>query len=290
MRKWLRLGLCLGALTVALTCTALAATDDYTTDQDGVVTYNVDSKNYTASYTQAKADEQYALLVVKGTVDEKGALPPISDDTIMYINQLPATEDGVSFTFIPKSTPECVVLLGGVFENGVTSPVTLGTLKAQGVTVSGSVTSYNPGNPTTLELYAAGTKENPVATATINAISGDGQVTQSFELNSVPTGEVYDLKITKEGHTPYWLTGIQVEEDLTLNVVPALACGDIDGNGNINISDLGVITSSENYNKSTASATNSAADLNNDGNINISDLGIVTSAKNYNKGTITAEN
>ena len=39
MKKWLRLGLCLGLLTVALTCSALAATDGYTTDEAGTVTY-----------------------------------------------------------------------------------------------------------------------------------------------------------------------------------------------------------------------------------------------------------
>ena len=189
MRKWLRLGLCLGALTVALTCSALAATTNYTTDKQGTVNYSASTGStgkYTATYDKVISGNQYALLVVKGTE----AYHPINENTIMYIDQKPASGTTISFDFIPKSTPDCVVLLGGVFENGVTSPVTLGTLIGKGVTVSGSVTSYNPGNPTTLELYAAGTKENPVATATINAISGDGQVTQSFELNSVPTGEV----------------------------------------------------------------------------------------------------
>lgn len=289
MKKMIRFGLCLGLLSAALTCTALAATPDYTTDVNGTVTYY--EGKYTASYANAQEGKQYALLVVKGTVENGVAKYTVNEDTIVYIDQQEATGAGVSFeNWIPMSTPDCVVLLGGVFGEGVESPVVLGTLESQGVTVSGSVTTYNPGKPTTLELYVAGTKDNPVATATINATSGSGQVTQNFVLNGVPTGETYDLKITKDNHTPYWVTRIQVEEDITLSVVPALACGDIDGNGNINISDLGVITSSENYNKSTASATNSAADLNNDGNINISDLGIVTSAKNYNKGTITDEN
>ena len=40
MKKMIRLGLCMGLLSAALTCTALAATDGYTTDLNGgTVTY-----------------------------------------------------------------------------------------------------------------------------------------------------------------------------------------------------------------------------------------------------------
>ena len=287
MRKWLRLGLCLGALTVALTCTALAATDDYTTDEDGVVTYNTDSKNYTASYTQAKAGEQYALLVVKGTVDENGTLPPISDDTIMYIDQTAAGRDGkVSFTFIPKSTPECVVLLGGVFDGGVTSPVTLGTLKAQGVTVSGSASVSNAAKAMTIELYQQGTTTNPVYTVTIPAASSGGSANRSFSLDGVAE-DTYDLKVTQEGHTAYWLTGVPVGSDpLTLPESMTMACGDVNGDGVINIDDLGILLSSDNYNKDSVTAKNKMTDLNGDGSVNIDDLGIITSSNNYNKGAI----
>lgn len=281
MRKWLRLGLCLGLLTVALTCSALAADGDFTTNKDGTVTYNEGTGKYTASYDGVMDGNQYALLVVKG--DENSH--PINEDTIMYIDQAQANGTSVSFEFIPKSTPDCVVLLGGEFGDGI-SPKILGTLIGQGVTVSGSVTSYNPGNPTTLELYTAGTTENPVATATIGVAAGNGQVTQNFELSSVPTGVTYDLKITKEGHTAYWLTGIRVDEDMTLTLEPALIAGDVDLNGSVNGLDLNLVTSSNNYGKTVGNATDKNADVNGDGNINGLDLNLVTSSSNYGKSEI----
>lgn len=278
MKSWIRLGLCMGLLTAALSCTALAATEGYATDVAGTVTYN-DNGSYTASYDGATDGQQYVLLVVKGTEENH----PISEDTIMYIDQTAASGATVTFeNWIPRSTPECVVLLGG-FEDG---PKVLGTLTAQGVSICGSVTSYNPQNSVMLELYASGTTSSPVAKATIGAESGSGQKTQTFTLTGIPAGGTYDLKITKTGHTEYWLTGIPVEGDMTLNVTPSLSCGDINSDKNVNVNDLSIVTSSSNYNKQISSATNQMADLNGDGNINVNDVSIVTSAKNYNKGKI----
>ncbi len=289
MRKLIRLGLVLGVLTAALTCTALAAgtsTEDYTTAKDGcTVVYHAEQQNYTASYTNTIAGNQYALLVVKGTEEHH----PINEDTIMYIDQQAATASGVSFTFIPKSTPDCVVLLGGVFADGATSPVTLGTLIGQGVTVSGSVTSYNPGNPTTVELYAAGTTANPVAVAAIPAAAGNGQVTQDFALEGVPTGATYDLKISKAGHTTYWLTGIPVTEgDLKLDVLK-LVSGDVDGNGSVNGLDQNEILRGDTYNLTTDEAVVKAADIDGNNLVNGMDINTVLSSENYNRGTVSEE-
>lgn len=273
MRKWIRLGLCLGALTVALTCSALAAgeaTDGYTTaNENCTVTYDAYGKNYTASYTGAKAGEQYALLVVRGTVDEKGALPPISDDTIMYIDQTAADDNGtVSFeNFIPKSTPNCVVLLGGVFENGVTSPVTLGTLKAQGVTVSGSVSSMNR-IPATVKLYDA-SKE------LLQTVQTDESGNYSF--SSVPMTADYYIEVVKPGHigSP---TLVSVDDtDVTVPIIQ-LYGGDIDGSNAVDAPDLTAVIID--YNK-TSGFTNENSDLDKDGAVNAVDLTAVIT--NYNR-------
>ena len=281
MRKMLRLGLCLGVLAAALTCSALAAEDEYTTNVDGTVTY-VEAGKYTASYTGTIAGKQYALLVVKGTE----ANHPISDDTIMYIDQKAAEGTTISFEFIPKSTPDCVVLLGGVFSDGE-SPKTLGTLKGQGTTVSGSVSVSNAAKAMTIELYQQGTTTNPVYTVTIPAASSGGSANRNFSLDGVAE-DTYDLKVTQEGHTAYWLTGVPVGSDpLTLPETLVLPCGDVNGDGSINIDDLGILISSNNYNKDSATAENKIADLNGDGSINIDDLGIILSSKNYNNSEVT---
>lgn len=280
MRKWLRLGLCLGVLTVALTCSALAVTSDYTTNKQGTVEYSTSTGKYTATYDEVISGNQYALLVVKGTEADH----PINENTIMYIDQKAASGSTISFDFIPKSTPDCVVLLGGVFDGGVTSPVTLGTLIGKGVTVSGSVTSYNPGNPVTLKLYRAGTEEL-VTETTIAAQSGNGKVTQNFTLDSVPLGDSYDLEISKAGHTSYRLTGIPVEEELSLGNLNLLS-GDVNGDDKINVSDQNAILGSDTYNLSVSEAAVKSADVNGDDKINVSDINVVLSSNHYNKGTV----
>ena len=285
MKRLLRLGLCLGVLAAALTCTALAAgvnTEGYTTANEGcTVTYDETEQKYTAAYAGTKTENQYVLLVVKQ--DDEGGYS-ISENTIMYIDQQEATAEGVSFTFIPRSTPDCVVLLGGDFGEDVTSPVTLGTLVGQGVTVSGSVTSYNPGNSVSLKLYKAGTEE-VVAETTIAAQTGNGKVTQDFTLNSVPVGESYDLEISKTGHTAYRLTGIPVEEEMSLSALKLLS-GDVNGDDKINVSDQNAILGNGTYNLSVSEAAVKLADVNGDDKVNVSDINVVLSSDYYNKGAI----
>ena len=101
------------------------------------------------------------------------------------------------------------------------------------------------------------------------------------------------LSVTKPVHTPFTVANIEVNDDVALTQhirgaisVITLLCGDIDGNGSINASDLAILTSSSNYMKSAAEADNPLADLNGDGSINASDLAILTSSLNYMKGAV----
>ena len=288
MKKWFRFGLCLGVLTVALTCSALAAggvnIDGYTTANENCTVTYADGK-YTASYAGAQNGKQYALLVVKLNPDATSESDySVSEDTIMYIDQKAAGSSGVTFeNWIPMSTPDCVVLLGGVFD-GVESPVVLGTLTGHGVTVSGSVSVSNAAKDMTVELYQQGTTTNPVYTVTIPAASSGGSADRNFSLDGVAE-DTYDLKVTQEGHTAYWLTGVPVgSAPLTLPETLTLPCGDVNGDNRVNANDLVLLTSANNYNKSSTAASEPNTDLNGDGRINANDLVILTSSLNYNKG------
>lgn len=226
MKKWLRLGLCLGLLTVALTCSALAATDGYTTDEAGTVTY-ADGK-YTASYAGTKSDKQYALLVVKGTPTDYS----VSEDTIMYIDQKAAGADGISFDFIPKSTPDCVVLLGGEFA-GADSPVVLGTLKGQGVTVSGKVTYYN----------------NTPWNVNVEVQDLSGSVIDSFTTNedgtfsvTLPEGS-YQFIISANGYLVHTSAITVSAESGDIEIDYRACAGDVDASGAINGTDIGYVLS-----------------------------------------------
>jgi hypothetical protein len=64
-----------------------------------------------------------------------------------------------------------------------------------------------------------------------------------------------------------------------------LLVGDVDGDGNINSADKGILTNSLNYNKNVELAINPLCDLDGDGNINSADKGILTNSTNYNNGS-----
>ena len=159
-----------------------------------------------------------------------------------------------------------------------------------GVAVSGSVKSYSPQVETTVTLLREG---DLVDTVIIALAAGSGQVEQAFTFEDVAPG-TYDLDFQEAGHTRYTLKNVVVSEaPLSLTKDPrasikqiTLLCGDNNDDGVINVTDLNIVWSAANYNKSADAATNSSADLNGDGVINVTDLNILWSAANYNKGAV----
>ena len=252
MKKWIRLGLCLGVLTAALTCSALAATPDYTTDSAGTVTYA--EGKYTASYANATSGNQYVILVVKGSADDYS----ISENTIMYIDQKAAESETISFDFIPKSTPDCVVLLGGEFSDGQ-SPKVLGALIGQGVEISGTVDiGVSVTSNVTLTVY------HPDGTsAGSSTMSSDG----SYAISSIPEGTYY-IKASKPGFVSD-LVEVTVTDGNIGDITVALYGGDVNTSGGINSVDLmallGEFGKVDNFD-------NVLVDINESGSVNAVDL------------------
>lgn len=260
MRHWLRLALCGGALAALLTCGA-AATDDYTTDANGgTVDYDSASGVYTASYDGAQDGNQYAILVVKGTYENGVADYSISEDTIMYIDQKAADSSGVSFDFIPRSTPDCVVLLGGEFD-GAESPVVLGTLVGKGATVEVPEASISFAGTT------APTLSLETADGTSYSFAEQGG---SYSAAGVPDG-TYTLTIRKKSHMPYTATFV-IENGIPSQIPNiSLLAGDTDEDGRINSIDIGNLISVYLGDASQDSRT----DIDENGYINSIDLGFV---------------
>ena len=161
-----------------------------------------------------------------------------------------------------------------------------------GVAVSGKITSYNPNNATTIQLKQNGEEKY---STTIAKTTRSGQVTQSFSFKSVPKG-TYDLVVTKDAHLTYTVKNVKVEGtdlDLTKHSNAAIStitllCGDINGDGWINSTDLGVVLQGQNYGKQTTVAgVNGKADLNGDGWVNSTDLGIVLQGQHYGKSAVS---
>ena len=161
-----------------------------------------------------------------------------------------------------------------------------------GGAVYGKVQSYNPNNATTVELRQGGTEKYTVTTATS---SGSGQQKQTFTFPAVTKG-TYDLVVTKPGHLKYTVKNVTVGNaplDLTKHSNAAIStitllCGDINGDGWINSTDLGEILQGQNYGKQTTVAgVNKKADLNGDGWVNSTDLGIVLQSQHYGKSAVS---
>ena len=126
MKRMIRALIAAAVLVSSLTCSAFAATKDYTTDINGTVNYDTANGTYSASCTGLTSGKQYVLLVAEGTPDNYA----ITENSILYIDQ--AGSDGsISFpAFIPKNIADSVVLLGGEFADG-SSPKVLGTIISQ---------------------------------------------------------------------------------------------------------------------------------------------------------------
>ena len=161
-----------------------------------------------------------------------------------------------------------------------------------GVAVSGKVTSYNPNNPTTIQLMQGGTEKY---STTIKAATGSGQKEQSFSISTVAPG-TYDLVVTKPGHLTYTVKGVVVGDsplDLTTMTGKAyqtitLLCGDIVKNGYIDFADYQELLSPANYGKKTTdTGVNALADLNGNGYIDFADYQILLSSQHYGKSAVS---
>lgn len=155
----------------------------------------------------------------------------------------------------------------------------------EGVSVSGTVKSYNPGNATTIQLMQGGAEKY---STTIDPTTGSGQKEQSFTFASVAAGK-YDLVVVKPGHLSYTVKNVEVGDtalDLTAHTNTAIStitllAGDVNGDGKINLTDLSIFKN--NFGKTGSAVTNLLADITGDGKINLLDLGVFKN--NFGKTT-----
>ena len=161
----------------------------------------------------------------------------------------------------------------------------------KGVSVSGTVKSYNPGNATTIQLMQDGAEKY---STTIDPTTGSGQKEQSFTFDTVAAG-TYDLVVTKDGHLTYTVTGVVVGDaaiDLTQHTNAAISTitlipGDLNNDGSVNTQDYQILTSPSNYGKSASLAAVKVSDINGDGSINTQDYQILTSPSHYGKSAVS---
>ena len=153
--------------------------------------------------------------------------------------------------FFAAAVVLCLALTGQAFAADASQNI---ATRAAGVSVRGRVTSYLPGVSCTVQLRQGDAVR--YSTPSFPGV-GTGKGTQEFIIPGVADG-IYDLVITKPGHLNYTIRNIVVQGsdvDLTTNdndLVSdiTLVAGDVNSDGCVDLRDLVIITSSENFGKS----------------------------------------
>ena len=299
-KEWTSEGVALASPTTPNTSFNVPANDVTVTatynpfDGAPVFTRTSDSSGTIAFKTVAKPDNSEFFQYVKDGSTEYTWLAPQPETTSgksPYEYSVSATTYYAGdISNLEAGDYRMAVTLNG--ERYLSEPFTVNyTAATADISVRGTIKSYNPNNATTIQLMRGGVEQYKT---TIPAATGSGQVPQSFSFKSVPKG-TYDLVVTKEAHLTYTVKNVVVGDtdlDLTKHSNAAIStitllCGDIDGNGFINSTDLGIILKGQNYGKSTATAGDKAADLDGNGFINSTDLGIVLQGQHYGKSAVS---
>ena len=235
-----------------------------------------------ASYTNAPAIATVKLLLAPGETP--------TADAVRFINVTEAASFNAPSAVFACSAADFYLYNAVDGAAGKTMDAAVTLQAAAGVTVSGKVTSYNPGNETLIQLKQGYTVKY---ITTIASEAGNGQKSQTFAIQGVAAG-TYDLVVTKAGHLTFTVTGIPVAStalDLTqsansnYNEIVMLA-GDVNGDSSITENDVSVIRYATNINKSTANAADKTADVNGDGSVTENDVSIVRYPIHINKGLL----
>lgn len=141
-------------------------------------------------------------------------------------------------------------------------------VKAKGVEVSGTVTSYGDASE---DVTVTLTKQGETGTAftgTVTGASGSAPYSQNYSFDTVPAGD-YTLKVEKKGHAPFTkeitVGDSNVTEDVTVYLI-----GDVNGDGKIDANDMQRIyahISGENKFSNLAQG-----DVNGDGKVDANDM------------------
>ncbi len=257
--------LVMSAILVAalLAISAVAAPVEFEADTD---------KSFDIAYTGTEG-QYYAIVIVEGLVEE-GDAPSITEDSIQYIDQQTADENGaVSFedVLLKVDGTQATVFLGG---SDLDEAVLLGwvnkTVEETTFTVNGTVTSDSDLSEATVTLTSTVDTTKVFA---VNTVSGAYTIT-------VPA-DTYEFVVTKAKHLSYTKSALAVNED-TGNVTKDVTVygGDLDESGCVDFDDLMLIVN--NYNSDVE-----AGDFNEDGAVDFDDLSMVLN--NYNAESVVEE-
>ena len=190
---------------------------------------------------------------------------PILVDKHKYL-----TVNGEEYVYASNGYGNNIVTDGSKVTINIDLPV-----KAKGVSVSGTVTSYGDASEDVTVTLTKQGETGTDFTDTLTGASGSAPYSQTYSFAAVPAGD-YTLKVEKKGHAPFTkeitVGDSNVTEDVTVYLI-----GDVNGDGRVNGTDKAILTrylanwpGYEAYIVSMA-----AADINQDGTVNGTDKAIL---------------
>lgn len=277
LKKMIR-RLAAGAIVGAMLCTSAGAVQAGTkvstkyepTTSNGETYYTV-SVTGGSGFT-ITAGNEYVLMVAKGTLNDNDYV--IDPSTLVYIDQQRAEGNTLTFTVKPSWTPDSVVLLGGNFGTGVSSPIVIGYIEGKGTLVSVTIPVLDVGdkNASDITFSWASSGGTPISSATANA---DGT------LNAQIDGTGLTITISRPGYLPLVIKNYSPGADITQYISQfEKGAGDVDGDTVINMVDISKLIDA--YDKTQSYIVN--ADFNRDGVINMLDLSTLISSYDRNTG------
>ena len=143
-------------------------------------------------------------------------------------------------------------------------------VKAKGVEVSGTITSYGDASEDVTVTLLQGTSVIG-SPQVLTGASGSAPYSQTYSFATVPAG-TYTLKVEKKGHAP-WTEEITVDSSAVTKDVTVYLIGDVNKDGEINVTDIVALI---NHVNGTAPLTGiDHCDLDGDGQINVTDVVIL---------------
>lgn len=139
-------------------------------------------------------------------------------------------------------------------------------VKAKGVSVSGTVTSYGDSDDVTVTLLQGTSVIG--SPQVLTGASGSAPYSQTYSFATVPAG-TYTLKVEKKGHAPFTKEITVGDSNVTENVTVYLI-GDVNKDGAVSIADVQRLYT--HLNKTDLLTDTSTADVNGDGVISIADI------------------
>lgn len=100
------------------------------------------------------------------------------------------------------------------------------------------------------------------------------------------TAGIYTMLIRRPGALYYQVNNFQVETEEVVWKDVTLPVGDLDKNGTVNATDLGVLLNATNFGKSAQEAAVPTSDLDGNKTINATDMGILLNALNFGKNAV----